>query len=1065
MSKGKAKRKRLVVRILVTIGLTAFVLQLPLLLLNSRTIQRWYFNHYQPFTPWTLSVDSIQIKPWKFQIEAHNITLKHPQGNHISLQSIQARFRPLYLFLKGELVVDPLQINSPHLTLALADSKKEEKKPEKKLKLKTLLLLRSLILKKVPITDLQITWMNGKKLSIDQMDLQLKPTLFKGTQLGIHVAKLHFQNGEKPPLTLENFSLNADTHLNNWSRNFPYVNDINGVLQLDHFAFQSAKVDQVKAAIQYKDHKVLSHDLKLTLKNRKLLGELATDFADESFRLRFNTPETIPLPHFGGTNFPFNFSGDLKADLELEGRGFNPTTSVGKGTLSGNHHFYGETDLPADLTSRFHWEKGIFLLDQGDLKFGKSLITASGDIKLKPLDLNLKFKGAEFPVKVFFERFQDKNLQPISGVTSFDASLTGMGKTIHFQLNGETLDAGYLITHIDKAQAELDVTHDKLLLKGELFTNQNKIGNARLEISFNPKNHIKLFGAIREQPLESTLPDYHLSGTVDAHVEIDSPMDAINGTGYFKIGDGSIFGQSYEKIAGRFSFNKKEFQVDQAELNFPENKGIFNNPLTIEVTPSGFILHSDQIPGLFVDAVYQSDQKKLTFRKIKIVEQQNKELTSEIKGSISPTQVDLGIRGKIGLQRLKFITETIREAEGAAEVDLKISGPLDNLRSTGMVAFKQNTLSLKLHPTAAENIRGTIQFRGNFIETDGLTGELGSGNFKIFGKLNHAANKATSFDIALQGKDIYYRDAGNELRLEYDADLRFQGTQGHPRVSGTMAILDGRYTKNFKVIDELRQAPRATKEIQQAALTDNPMSLDLKIKTLGDFVIDNNIGRIELNTNVTVRGTEFNPRMAGNIEVMAGEIRYLGFNLDITNGFIEFRDTQNIPYLDIEADKELDTAHITARLYGPTSNLLMDLSGTTDRGIPLEKKDVLSLLTTGVTASEKAELDTFSQIQLGPEFVAEQVANVLKRPIERATTLDIVRVEANPTKEGREQRFHFGKRLSDRLEVTFQHALNNENAVQSFALQYWLTDFLLFKGERNTEDQYQMNVGVRFKTR
>lgn len=215
MSQHGSKKKRLLTRILVTLGLTVFLFQLPLFFLNSRPVQQWALNRYHPFAPWEISVESIRFRPFRFQVEAGNIALQDPKGSRIRVERVTARLRPLWLLLKGELVIDPLKIEAPHLNFAHAAPKAKKPEEKKALKLKTLLLLKNLILKKVPITDLRITWANDKSLFADRIDLQLKPTLFKGTQLGITVSNFGFQNGEKAPLTFRSFSLNADTRFDN----------------------------------------------------------------------------------------------------------------------------------------------------------------------------------------------------------------------------------------------------------------------------------------------------------------------------------------------------------------------------------------------------------------------------------------------------------------------------------------------------------------------------------------------------------------------------------------------------------------------------------------------------------------------------------------------------------------------------------------------------------------------------------------------------------------------------------------------------------------------------------
>ena len=243
------------------------------------------------------------------------------------------------------------------------------------------------------------------------------------------------------------------------------------------------------------------------------------------------------------------------------------------------------------------------------------------------------------------------------------------------------------------------------------------------------------------------------------------------------------------------------------------------------------------------------------------------------------------------------------------------------------------------------------------------------------------------------------------------------------------------------------------------------MKLDLKIKNLGDLIIDNNIGKIELAANITVKGTTKVPRVEGIINTTEGEIHYLGFDFDITRGFIEFRDQYKAPYLEVDGEQEIGDAHIVVKLHGNTDNLAVDLSGTSVQEGVLDKKDVLALLLFGTT--EGSGRTDFVQRETSPDVVAERLATVLQRPLARATNLDVIRLEATPGQDGQDRlrKLNIGKRLSDRLTVELASELKQDASVQSFQLEYWLTDFFILKGAQSTDESYQMGGGFKFKSR
>lgn len=1066
MRKNK-KRRRLIWHIFLVLTLTLFVLYLPIQAINNHSFQQWFLNAYHPFSPWKIQFKTLSISPIARSIALKELTMTHPKGHKIQVKSIFAKIRPLRLFWRGQLHLEPVQIESPMITVA-----QTEKTPEKKkFKLRTLLILQNLLLDKGQINNLLLNLPKTKLVAIEKMNLSLEPALLGGTRLAFDMQNNAFQDVQGGVRRAEMIHFKILTNLDHWSKTYPFVDDVKGDLSLKEVQLGRLTLNEAKANILLDRHYLSSKNFSIRVGGNALQGSVESDLVNETYSLDAEIPHPVTLPELGPTFRTFNFEGNLKAKLHLEGQGFKLDQSHGKGTLSATHQFLSAPDYPAEAQAQFSWRDKTAQIHQGLLTSDSASIQVTGQVGLKPLDLRLKLQAADFPIQRFFENFRDKNLHPIYGLGTFEATLDGIKQTVHLRLHGEAREGGYGMTKLEKALVDLDLTYNQLKLNGKIFTGGKTTGEALLTLNYGPPTEsgmrtkkIALDAKFMNQPLNTTLPSLNINGDADAALKITGTTTNILGEGTLTAKDGGFMGIGFDTVVAPFKLTSKQLVVQNAEFSLTETVARFTNPLIFDFVPGGFRLSGKPVAGLDIQASYQNQNKMWQITRFQVQNMEEPDQIAEFSGVASPDTIHLNGRGVIDLKHIQWVTEQIREASGPAAFNLTLSGALQNLIANGEITFKENSISLRHYPVAADELKGTLHFHGNRVETKDLEGLLGTGAFRLLGSLTYALGKPTSYDLYLNGDGLYWRNIPGNFRMEYDADIFLKGQAGGPTLSGSLTILDAHYTRDFNIIEELKTGPKAAREIQAKALEEIPIHLDLKIKNLGDFIINNNVGRIELSTNLKVSGTRFAPKVEGSIEVTEGEIIYLGLNFDIIRGFMEFRDPGNIhPYMEVDAEREMADVHITAKLHGHTNNLNIDLAGSSSRGGPLEKKDVLSLALFGMTTSERAELVTFEQFQLGPELVAEQIAHVLQRPIARVTGLDIFRLEALPTREGRVQRFYLGKRLSDRFIVEFTSEINRDEAIQTFQTEYWLTDFLIFKAARTSDENFRLNLGVRLK--
>lgn len=1067
-SKGGKKLKW---RILFACLLTTAVLYTPFLIVNNLTFQQWFLTTYRPLEPWKVGFQSLRVQPFPLRVKMKGLKLEHPEGHQISFDKIHFKVK-LWRLLRGQIALSPFELDSPTIALA-APLEKTEKEKRNRFKLRTLLLIQNLFLENGRIKNFALLLPNNKKLIIDKTSIGLEPSLRGGTFLRCDLKNIQFEDEKGKNEGAEDLGVQVRTNFNHWSKDFPYVDDVDGGLQLKNGFFANLELKDVSAALRLEKGKLSLKKFSLQVGENVLLGQLESDIQKQTFLLNLETPDFISIPEIKSPFRTFNIAGDLKLAFRAEGKGFQIKKSSGKGFLNATHRFKNFEDHPAEVGFQFNWQNGILKLEEGKVTSDNADIKATGTLSLTPPDFNLKFASDKFPIQRFFEKFEDENLHPIHGEGAFQGSLQGFGKKIHLTLTGEALEGGYGLLAAPKAKVELDLTHEQLKLKGLILSEEKATGEAEFIINYGPGSKedgprpkkISLDAKLNEHPLRGLIPDLPLSGTVDAEFRLKGiPPKDIDGRGELIATGAEFLGMSFENINLPFHLTYKKLELGPVKWASPNAKTEWVRPLTLDFQPAGFDLLGSPFDGLQVDIQYLSPSKDFLIRKLNYKNNQDPSFWFNILGKFSPEAMGLKGEGRIDLATLEFLSGILREGSGPLSFKIAMDGKIADPKINGQIHFENDLISLRIYPLTVEELTGTVSFHDNRLSTENLKGLLGAGSFELKGSIVQEQWRPSVFDLALQGNQLYFRTKKGEFRMEYDADLTLKGQGPNTKLKGALTILDGRYTKDFNIIEEIKEGAKPPREIAEQTKEGLPIALDVNVRNLGDLLIDNNVGRIELATNVHVGGTRWTPTFDGSLEVTEGKIHYLGLDFEITHGFMEFRDPYTNPYLEVEGEQEIGDAHIVARLHGQTDNLIMDLEGNSAALGPLDRKDVISLILFGMTTQEGYATAQFQQLQLGPELVVEQAAHALERPFARLTKLDVLRLESKPTEQGRIRQFHIGKNISDRLHVEFSSEVERENALQTFLLEYWLTDFLIFKGARQSKENYQMNIGLRFQS-
>jgi autotransporter translocation and assembly factor TamB len=124
-----------------------------------------------------------------------------------------------------------------------------------------------------------------------------------------------------------------------------------------------------------------------------------------------------------------------------------------------------------------------------------------------------------------------------------------------------------------------------------------------------------------------------------------------------------------------------------------------------------------------------------------------------LAGSASPKALALEVKGTVYLALLEFYTRRfVDQAEGSAEVDVRVGGTLAQPLVTGTVAFKDAAIRLHDQEQAIRIPRGTLTLSRDRISVDGLIVAVADQTLGASGVVRLAGYRPVDLDLAVTGR-------------------------------------------------------------------------------------------------------------------------------------------------------------------------------------------------------------------------------------------------------------------------------------------------------------------------
>jgi len=448
-------------------------------------------------------------------------------------------------------------------------------------------------------------------------------------------------------------------------------------------------------------------------------------------------------------------------------------------------------------------------------------------------------------------------------------------------------------------------------------------------------------------------------------------------------------------------------------------------------------------------------------------------------------QVDLGtermsiqLLGDANLGLLQGALPDVR-ASGAAEVSAELSGPWQSPVVGGSILITDGRLRYGGLPHSLEAINGTVRFDTGGASLEGVSARLGGGAVRFGGRVTFVGVSPSEFNVTATGDEMRIRYPEG-FRSLVDADLALRGPVAQPTLSGTVHVRDAVLTRAIDTSGTgvFGLAAGGLGTAADTAETGYPLRFDLRVEAPSTLRIENNTARLVSSAEMTLRGTYDRPQLFGRAEVERGEVFFEGKRYNVRRGVIDFSNPTRIePFFDIEAETR---AQVPGQIYIVTFRV----SGTPDRFVfdltsdpPLNAVDIMALLFGDVRDPVNAELRALrAPNQTEQDLIAARAARLLASPIsqnvsrvaEQALGVDSVQITPSLVNIGQQSsrlspgaRLTIGKRISERLYLTFAQLLTSEQRDQLILLEFTQNDRLSWIVSRNEDETYAIDVRVR----
>ncbi len=413
--------------------------------------------------------------------------------------------------------------------------------------------------------------------------------------------------------------------------------------------------------------------------------------------------------------------------------------------------------------------------------------------------------------------------------------------------------------------------------------------------------------------------------------------------------------------------------------------------------------------------------------------------TVKVEGSAGLTggrTIEATATGDVNLGIAQMLSRGVR-AEGPARFDVRASGTIAKPSVNGFAELAGVSVIVDEPRVAVEALRARVDLVDRTASLSGVSGRVNGGTLVGGGHVTLGDDGIADANLVLSIDDLAF-SAPLDLRSLSDVHLRVRPDRGNLLVEGEVSIAEAGLTGDINFDTGLLAAigrPRGLDLTAERNPLVEQIRLNVSVTTDTPVLVNNNLAKAEITTDLRVVGTPYDMGLAGQMEILEGssvtlnERRY-----EVERGTITFLDdTRIVPSFDLRLTTTARQVDVTLGVTGEVGET--DLTLTSDPALP--EPDIMALLVTGRTLDEMRGEEYDVAREQVMSYLTGRAGSALGRGLQRATGLSEVRVEPTLIAGEAESvaRLTVGQDLTDQLRLVYSTALTDSRR------QIWLAEY------------------------
>ncbi len=413
--------------------------------------------------------------------------------------------------------------------------------------------------------------------------------------------------------------------------------------------------------------------------------------------------------------------------------------------------------------------------------------------------------------------------------------------------------------------------------------------------------------------------------------------------------------------------------------------------------------------------------------------------TVNVEGSAGLTgerTVEAAVTGNVNLGIAQMLSRAVR-AEGPARFDVRAAGTLDNPSVNGFAEVTDVSVIVDEPRVAVEDLRARLDLEDRTATLSGVGGRVNGGTLQGGGHITLGDEGIADADLTLSVDDLAF-SAPLDLRSLSDVRLRVRPDRDDILVEGDVTVAEAGLTGDINFDTGILAAigrPRGLDLTEERSPLMEQIRLNVAVTTETPVMVNNNLAKAEITTDLRVVGTPYDMGLTGQMEILEGssvtlnERRY-----EVERGLITFLDeTRIVPSFDLRLTTSARQVDVTLGVTGEVGDTELIL--TSDPALP--EPDIMALLVTGRTLDEMRGEEYDVAREQVTSYLTGRAGSALGRGLQRATGLSEVRVEPTLIAGEAESiaRLTVGQDLTDQVRLVYSTALTDSRR------QIWMAEY------------------------